>query len=370
MNLEELRARLSAVDKQLLALIAERQALSGQVAEVKSKEGRPTRDYTREREVLMQARSAAQSMGLSPVLAESVLRLLIRSSLTTQERIRVSSGGRGEGLSALVIGGSGKMVRWFAEFLSSQGYGITIADPAGRPDGFAPENYHYVSDWHAEELDHELIVIATPLRIANRVLRELAERKPRGIVFDIGSLKSPLREGISALQSAGCLVTSLHPMFGPDTELLSGRHVVFIDLGSQEAIEKAQELFSSTMVERVVMTLDDHDRLVAYVLGLSHALNIAFFTALAESGEAAPRLAQLSSTTYDAQVDVATRVAQENPELYFEIQSLNDYGRESLKALRDAVERIWQAVTSDDAQHFTGMMKQGREYLAGRVRQT
>ena len=30
------------------------------------------------------------------------------------------------------------------------------------------------------------------------------------------------------------------------------------------------------------MGLDEHDRLIAYVLGLSHALNIAFFTALAK----------------------------------------------------------------------------------------
>ena len=35
----------------------------------------------------------------------------------------------------------------------------------------------------------------------------------------------------------------------------------------------------------------EHDRLIAYVLGLSHALNISFFTALARSGEAAPRWA-------------------------------------------------------------------------------
>ena len=83
------------------------------------------------------------------------------------------------------------------------------------------------------------------------------------------------------------------------------------------------------------MDLDEHDRLIAYVLGLSHALNIAFFTALAESGEAAPRLARMSSTTFDAQLDVATRVAGENPDLYYEIQSLNDYGEESLQALRD-----------------------------------
>ena len=34
-------------------------------------------------------------------------------------------------------------------------------------------------------------------------------------------------------ESAGCNVTSVHPMFGPDTELLSGRHVIFIDVGCQ-----------------------------------------------------------------------------------------------------------------------------------------
>jgi chorismate mutase/prephenate dehydrogenase len=122
------------------------------------------------------------------------------------------------------------------------------------------------------------------------------------------------------------------------------------------------------MAKQVVMGLDEHDRLIAYVLGLSHALNIAFFTALAESGEAAPRLAQLSSTTYDAQVDVATRVAAESPDLYFEIQHLNDYGRESLLALRNAVEKLWHSVSTGDAPEFTAMMQQGREYLAGRVR--
>jgi prephenate dehydrogenase len=149
-------------------------------------------------------------------------------------------------------------------------------------------------------------------------------RRPKGVIFDVGSLKSPLRAGLNALKSHGCRVTSLHPMFGPDTELLSGRHVIFVEAGSSEATQAARELFASTMVEQVVMSLDEHDRLIAYVLGLSHALNIAFFTALAESGEAAPRLAKLSSTTFDSQLDVATRVAQESPELYFEIQSLND----------------------------------------------
>jgi chorismate mutase/prephenate dehydrogenase len=200
-------------------------------------------------------------------------------------------------------------------------------------------------------------------------MQDLAVRRPPGIIFDVGSLKTPLRPGLAALRDAGCRVTSIHPMFGPDTELLSGRHVIFVDAGNREALEVAQALFASTMAEQVVMSLDEHDRLIAYVLGLSHALNIAFFTALAESGEAAPRLAQLSSTTYDAQVDVATKVSGENPQMYFEIQRLNEYGRESLQALRGSVERLWQAVSNGDEADFVGLMQRGREYLAGRIRE-
>jgi chorismate mutase/prephenate dehydrogenase len=121
------------------------------------------------------------------------------------------------------------------------------------------------------------------------------------------------------------------------------------------------------MAQRVVMGLDEHDRLIAYVLGLSHALNIAFFTALAESGEAAPRLAQLSSTTFDSQMDVASRVAAESPDLYFEIQSLNQYGEESLLALQQAVERLIAAVQSKNGDAFAELMNRGRIYFDSRA---
>jgi len=365
MSLKELRDRLDIIDRELLNLIAERQKLGEQIAREKQTAGVALRDFRREREVIVQARQSADAIGVSPQMAETLMRLLIRESLTTQEQARVAAQGRGTGRSALVIGGAGKMGRWFAEFLGSQGYRVLIADPAATVDGF-----EQVADWRGAPLDQDLIVVATQLKMANQVLQELAARKPRGIVLDIGSLKTPLRQGLQALQAAGCQVTSVHPMFGPDTALLSGRHVIFVDLGCADALAAAQELFASTMAERVVMSLDEHDRLIAYVLGLSHALNIAFFTALAESGEAAPRLAQLSSTTFDAQIDVAGRVARENPHLYFEIQSLNEYGGESLQALSDAVARMQAAVTQRNEADFVGMMQRGRDYLAGRSRES
>jgi chorismate mutase/prephenate dehydrogenase len=364
-TLDELRKHLDDIDRQLIELIADRQRTSGEIARVKRSTGRATRDYGRERDVILGARAEAQAQGVSPRIAEDLMRMLIRSSLTTQERSSVAATGHGTGRRALVIGGAGKLGRWFVDFLASQGFEIDVSDPIG-----APEGTRDIGDYRQAELEQDYIVVATPLGHTDAVLRELAMRRPRGVIFDVGSLKSPLRGGLMALKSHGCRVTSVHPMFGPDTELLSGRHVIFVDLGHDEALTKAKELFSPTMVEQVVMGLDEHDRLIAYVLGLSHALNIAFFTALAESGEAAPRLAKLSSTTFDAQLDVATRVAQESPQLYFEIQSLNDYGAESLEALAKAVESLRRSVLSRDADAFTGLMEKGREYLEDRKSMT
>ena len=367
-TLEDLRTQLTDLDRRLIAVVAERQAVSEEVARVKRATGKPTRDYEREREVILAVRTAAAARGVSADLAEQLLRLLIRSSLTTQEQATVAAQGAGSGRRALLIGGAGRMGRWFVSFLASQGFAVEVADPAPVEPGTARigAGITRVDDWRSTDLRHDYIVLATPLGVTDAILRDLALRRPPGVIFDIGSLKSPLRAGLLALKSHGCKVTSVHPMFGPDTELLSGRHVVFVDLGHEAALAAARELFASTMAEQVVMSLDDHDRLIAYVLGLSHALNIAFFTALAESGEAAPKLARISSTTFDAQLEVASRVAQDSPELYYEIQSLNDYGAESLEALSKAVERVRTSVLSQDHDAFVALMRRGRDYLEDR----
>jgi chorismate mutase / prephenate dehydrogenase len=360
-RLEPLRSELGQIDREIMALVARRQAVSQRIGQVKRDAGIPTRDYRQEKDVIERARAAALEHGLPPALGEDLLLTLIRGSLTIQEKDTVAATGEGVGRRVLVIGGAGHMGRWFVRYLAAQGFVVEIADPSDGPDGVVNHR-----DWRRAALDHELIILATPMPATAAILEAMAAAPPRGVVFDVGSLKSPLRRGLHALRAAGARVTSIHPMFGPDTELLSGRHLIFVDVGSPEATAAARALFEPTMATLVEMDLESHDRLIAYVLGLSHALNIAFFTALAESGEAAPRLATLSSTTFDAQLGVAARVAQEHPDLYFEIQTLNDYGTESLAALLYAVERLRSVVRANDLDGFRALMLRGRDYLKER----
>ena len=361
MTIDQLRARLAELDGEMLRLVARRLELAREIGEAKDREGMALRDFGQEKEVVGRAIRLADAAGVSQELAAELVALLIRSSLAAQERQRVEARGGGGGRRALVIGGSGRMGEWFVRFLASQGFAVEVADPA--PSAVSAPR---ISDWRRSELDHDVIVVAAPLRTSADILAGMATRPPRGLLFDIGSLKSPLAAPLRALADAGARVASLHPMFGPDTALLSGRHVIVVDVGHPEAAAEAAALFEPTMATIVPMDLESHDRAVAYVLGVSHALNIAFSWTLAESGETAGHLARLSSTTFDQLLGIAGRVAQENPHLYFEIQSLNRYGVAALDGLHEAVERVRAAVRQGDETAFVSMMQRGRDYFASR----
>jgi chorismate mutase/prephenate dehydrogenase len=360
--LSELRAELDRVDAELIGAIARRQALVAEIGRWKHAQGQQLRDYQRERQVISHVRERAQGHGLDPALAEQVMQLLIESSLTTQEQDRVRLAAKGDGRRALVIGGNGRMGRWLVRFLDAQGFRVAVSDPSGAPEGIER------CEWIDDPLDQDLIVVAAPLRISNGILTALAERRPGGLIFDVGSLKSPLQSGLQACARAGLRVCSVHPMFGPDTALLSDRHILLMPVNGGEPVAAVRALFADTMAQLVEMPLAEHDHLVAYILGLSHALNIAFFTALANSGEAAPKLAQLSSTTFDKQLRIAGAVAKENPRLYFEIQHLNDHRREALDGLIAAIGEIKRCVDNGDEVGFVSLMERGRGYLSARGR--
>ncbi len=61
MSLATFRADLSAVDKQIIELIAERQRIVAKIGRSKHSDGTATRDYAREKDVLDMGRSQARN---------------------------------------------------------------------------------------------------------------------------------------------------------------------------------------------------------------------------------------------------------------------------------------------------------------------
>ncbi len=357
-ELSELRQRLDEIDTGIIDLIAERQQVVTIIGEHKLKAGLPLRHFEREREVIDRGMERAESRGLPGEVARDILETLIHHSLSNQETYQLAQSDHGQGQRALVIGGLGRMGVWMSRYLDMVGYKVDVSDTAGGETPFGR-----VDDWEAVAENYDLIVVAVPLRPSNDILLRLAEIRPPCLVFDIGSLKSPMREGLDALRISGCRVCSVHPMFGPGEIGLSGRHILFVDVGNSAALQEARALFAHTAADCVELSLEEHDEVMAWVLGLSHLVNIAFAGSRAESGEAVPLLRQISSSTFNAQLKVATQIASENPHLYYEIQQGNANTAEVTDHFRKVLDELARAVVEEDEAVFTRYMGVAKQRL-------
>ncbi len=105
---------------------------------------------------------------------------------------------------------------------------------------------------------------------------------------------------------------------------------------------------------------------MAWVLGLSHLVNIAFASALAESGEAVPLLRQISSSTFNAQLQVAAQVVSENPHLYYEIQQGNAMTGEVVEHFRKVFDSLARAVRVGDEISWTRAMQKANERISAK----
>jgi chorismate mutase / prephenate dehydrogenase len=358
-RLDDLRQRIQRLDAAVLALVAERMSLAREIGEVKRGAGIPLRDFAVEKQVLARAEAAADNLGLTRDIARGVMQQLIDESCRLQEQDH-GSGYRGQAERVLIVGGLGQMGQWFARFFTNQGHAVQLFD---RRDGAS--EYPHAGSLGEGLANASLVLVAVSLESVGEVVREIARLGYRGTLFDIASLKSHLAADFADARAKGVSVTSVHPMFGPGARALSDKVICLCDCGDQAANARVEALFEETAATLVRLSLEEHDRLAAYLLGMSHLVNLLFARALATSGRTAAELEAVGSTTYRAQVTTTESVLLEDPELYFAIQALNPFSADVFAGLRQALEDWTGWIGRRDLQGFSGAMREAREWLEG-----
>ncbi len=86
-NMAELRVQIDALDRQLVALLAQRATYIDRAAELKPAEGLPARIDERVEDVVAKVRITAQEAGFDPDLAEAIWRRMIEWSIAREERV-------------------------------------------------------------------------------------------------------------------------------------------------------------------------------------------------------------------------------------------------------------------------------------------
>jgi chorismate mutase / prephenate dehydrogenase len=353
-ELDKLRKRILQIDEEILQLWKERDEAATRIGVIKHAQGMPLQNFEVEKAVLEHALGLGINLGLNTDRVRTLVRMLIESAVTVQEREHVKRSARG-GRRALIIGGAGLMGSWFSRFLEGQGFEVFVEDlkPSKYPK--APKD---------AELD--LILVATPPSTVADVLPKAAARAgPRTLVADIASIKGDSVGVLRSLAADGKKIASIHPMFGPSAEVLIGRNVVVLDCGNPKAVQDARALFDATTVRLHEMPIEEHDAFMAELLGLSHATSLVFNETLARGTLTFRQLEPLSSTTFRKQVDVSREVARENPRLYFEIQKLNPETSQIFDRMAEAVEELRKVIAARNPERFVQFMKRGLAFYEG-----
>ena len=327
------------------------------IGELKGARGIPLRNFEVEAQVCARLEALAGGLGRRGELGRDLALFLIERSLETQAPI-LESAYAGDRLKALVVGGMGGMGRWLAGFLAGQGHEVKVFDVVG---GEGP--WPRCPDLGEGVLWADLVLVSVPMSACSSVLETIGSHRPKAVVGEICSLKGHLLPTLERLRADGLKLVSLHPMFGPDVRMLSGRNIVVCTEGDGAARDLVKGLFASTSANLVEMSAAEHDRRMGAVLGLSHLANLVFARALGHSGLPFGELGSASGVTFLKQVATTRDVVGENPELYYEIQALNAITPDTFAWFERALTDYRRAIEKGDEPSFVALMRQGSDYF-------
>ncbi|HEX9736104.1 MAG TPA: prephenate dehydrogenase/arogenate dehydrogenase family protein [Thermoanaerobaculia bacterium] len=363
-ELIELREAIAEVDRSLLELLHRRMDLAAAVGRLKAAEKAPIFVPEVHDRVLRRARRHADACGVSEQVMEAIFSAVMRGSIERQHQMaaemRSTAGGR-----MLLVGGAGNMGGWFQGFARRVGHRVDVVDPAMIPLPAAGGRFGRFSD--IADLDpYDAILVTVPLGVMPAVLAEVVAARPRGLVIEIASIKDHLQDVIARGLDLGVRVSSLHPMFGPGKshyETLTFVLACHRDPQDEKQTIESWLRYPNTHV--VSVPFDHHDRLMGWLLGLAHFSGMFFGCALTSSGLGAEELAACASTTYNRQLSTARSVLQEDPDLYFDIQSLNPHRGDVYRAAREALDQLVAAVQSGDRQRFRNLVGKASQFVCG-----
>jgi chorismate mutase/prephenate dehydrogenase len=349
MELDELRSEIKETDKQIMALMRHRLELAEDIGRLKQGEGAQIRNKSVESAVIARYRDFATDNGMDPDAAETVCRTLIQESVERQASLpRINQ----HPLNVAIVGGRGKMGQWLAKILTDSGNKVVSIDAA-------EEDGPTLMDTRRSDV----VIVSVPISQTGIVLGQLdGICRNDALIFDIASLKTPFVEMLKDM-AARRKVCSVHPMFGPSAKSMYSRNLLFCDCGNMQAVTDAKALFGDRGADERIIPIEDHDKYMSYVLGLSHAVNIAFFTVLERSGIDYDDMKTVASTTFRKNMDTNRSVASEDPMLYYGIQHLNASRDAMWAAFSQAVEDLQKASKDDNPGSFVTLMNKGREYF-------
>ncbi len=234
-----------------------------------------------------------------------------------------------------IIGGHGRMGRFFTQQLTAVGHNVSIL-----------EN----EDW--EYADHllgsaELVIVCVPIKwtvdVIKRAVQYLA---PTTALCDITSLKT---EPVKAmLEYHRGPVMGLHPMFGPNVKSFAEQKVVACPGRNDDSFEWLLDFIKSQGGEVILSTPEEHDYMMVIIQATRHFSRFSVGVFLAQEGIDIERSLSMSSPSYRQEIEIIKRLFAQSSHLCVDIMLATQDRCQAIAKLADTYNRLARLVGRKD----------------------
>jgi prephenate dehydrogenase len=218
-----------------------------------------------------------------------------------------------------IVGGLGRMGRWFAGFFEGAGFPVLISD------------LH--TELSSEHLARkcQVLILSLPMEVFPKEVAKLGPLVPESsFMTDLCSLKQS--QVACMLEHARCEVVRWFTWW----EGLLQQHGAVTSVVSPE----------------------EHDRTMAWAQALNHFILLCLGKALDEHGMDLQQIMALAPPSFERQMDIVARFYHQDPELYATIQMSNPYTNNILETFSQYGENLRKIIKERDRSAFIELFEE------------
>lgn len=255
-----------------------------------------------------------------------------------------------------IIGNEGKFGLFLERLFIEYGCKVIGSDAKNSKD-ISQDNIKVVTE-------SDIVVFAIPPRNTAEVMDSLVQfSRPAQLWMDVTSIK---QEPVKAMLKSRAAVLGTHPMCAPSVKSLRGQKLVVCPMRLNDWHDWIGKFLIWTGAKVLICSPEKHDRVMARVQGLVHALSLTLASTLRSTDTSVHETLNFASQVYRIALSLPGRILKQDASLYADIQMLNPEVLPVLKQATAELNRLIEIVEKGDREEFERRFALDREHFGER----
>jgi len=249
-----------------------------------------------------------------------------------------------------IVGGRGKMGRWFHRYFEELGYRVSVADLG--------------TEIMAEDLARrcDVLLVAVPLQHTAEVVRNIGHLvRNDALLMDIASLKSEVLRTMLEVSSSSVIGT--HPLFGPGEPNITGQTVVLCPGRGQEWQDWLNTVLLESGAQVEVVAPEVHDFYMAVVQGLTHFSTLVLALTIDSLDMDLQSLKRFATPAFHRRLMEISHLLNQDADLYAAMPMLNSTYGVFFREFERIIFELKRVIAKKDLEEFMRLFDEAREHF-------